>query len=100
MPDDALPVFKEKYGRPCPRILLHPKNQDAWELVNLLLNPYTSNFGGSYAVGLAHFYEPEEYRRLIRRVRGVMVDKDFLETISDARERAEKEGGSADGVDE
>lgn len=44
-----LAVYQDEHGRPCPRVLLHPDNHEAWSLFGLGMNESLARFLGTCA---------------------------------------------------
>jgi len=86
-PDHWLKWFEENAGRPCPRVLLHPENADAWELLNLGLGEDAHGFSAAYGAGLARFYDRDGYRNLFARVSSVRGDSKFVALLEDEIEK-------------
>lgn len=89
-PDEELERIERDTGRPCPRMLLHEKNVDAWQMLNMRV---TGDEGGlaAYGSAMASYHSPEEYRKLFARLQAVQSDPRFTELLEDMRERYKKD---------
>jgi hypothetical protein len=82
-PDHLLESYEKEFGRPCPRVLLHPDNFDAWRLLNLGLGEDTHGLAAAFGAGLAHYLDRQEYRRVFARVQAVRSDTRFAQLLED-----------------
>jgi hypothetical protein len=91
--------YVKKRGRPCPRIELSADNVDAWELLNMLMDPQLAALAQGWLDGM-NYLDAREKRTLLQRAMRVKNDKEVNDAIrKQAREKAERErkhkGGSS-----
>jgi len=82
--------YEEHTGRPCPRVLLHPENADAFALINLGLGEDVYGFAAGFGAGLSRFYNRDRYRNLFARVGSVRGDAKFVALLEDEIEKEKR----------